>query len=128
MILEGLRYAVDGLRARTPGRFALQAAIAGAHATAPSFAETDWARVVHLYDLLLAVEPSPVVALNRAAALSFAAGPGEALEAVDRLAGDPRLRAYPYLHTVRADLLRQVGRPVEAAQEYQAALASTANA
>ena len=128
MILEGLRHTVEGLRVRTPGRFALQAAIAGAHAVAPSFAETDWARVVRLYDLLLTVEPSPVVELNRAAALSFAAGPGEALEVVDRLAGDPRLRAYPYLHAVRADLLRQVGRPAEAAQEYEGALALTANA
>ena len=128
MILEGRRYTVDGLRARRPGRFALQAAIAGAHAVAPSFTETDWARIVHLYDLLLAVEPSPVVALNRAAALSFAAGAAEALEVVDELAGDPRLRAYPYLHAVRADLLRQVGRRADAAQEYEAALASTANA
>jgi RNA polymerase sigma-70 factor (ECF subfamily) len=128
MILEGLRHTVEGLRVRTPGRFALQAAIAGAHAVAPSFAETDWARVVRLYDLLLTVEPSPVVELNRAAALSFAAGPGEALEVVDRLAGDPRLRAYPYLHAVRADLLRQLGRPAEAAQEYEGALALTANA
>jgi RNA polymerase sigma-70 factor (ECF subfamily) len=128
MILEGLRHTVDGLRVRTPGRFALQAAIAGAHAVAPSFAETDWARIVRLYDLLLTVEPSPVVALNRAAALSFAAGPGEALAEVDRLAGDPRLRAYPYLHAVRADLLRRVGRPADASAEYEAALALTANA
>jgi RNA polymerase sigma-70 factor (ECF subfamily) len=69
-----------------------------------------------------------VVELNRAAALSFATGPGAALDIVDRLASDPRLRAYPYLHSVRADLLRQLDRPAEAAQEYEAALASTANA
>src|SRR4051794_20273157 len=128
MILEGLRQTVEGLRARAPGRFALQAAIAGAHSVAPSFAETDWARVVHLYDLLLTVEPSPVVELNRAAALSFASGPAEALEVVDGLAGDPRLRAYPYLHAVRADLLRRLGRRAEACREYEAALALTANA
>jgi len=128
MILEGLRHTVDGLRVPEPGRFALQAAIAGAHAVAPSFAETDWVRVVRLYDLLLTVEPSPVVELNRAAALSFAAGPAAALQVVDRLAGDARLRAYPYLHAVRADLLRQLDRPADAAQEYEAALASTANA
>ena len=102
--------------------------VAGVHAVAPSFVETDWARVVHLYDLLLTVEPSPVVELNRAAALSFASGPGEALAVVDGLAADPRLRAYPYLHTVRADLLRRVDRPAEASGEYAAALALTANA
>ncbi len=127
MILEGLRHTVLGLQGR-PGRFALQAAIAGAHATAPAFDLTDWPRIVHLYDLLLAVEPSPVVELNRAAALAFAEGPGAALEVVDRLAGDPRLRAYPYLHAVRADLLRRLGRSSEAASEYEAALALTANA
>src|SRR3954471_3266580 len=128
MIPEGLRQTVEGLRARAPGRFALQAAIAGAHSVAASFAETDWARVVHLYDLLLTVEPSPVVELNRAAALSFASGPAEALEVVDGLAGDPRLRAYPYLHAVRADLLRRLGRRAEPCREYEAALALTASA
>jgi RNA polymerase sigma-70 factor (ECF subfamily) len=128
MIVQGLRATVDALRVPAPGRFALQAAIAGVHAVAPSFERTDWSRVVHLYDLLLAVEPSPVVELNRAAALSFAVGPPEALEVVDGLAGDPRLRAYPYLHAVRADLLRRLGRTAEASGEYEAALALTANA
>ena len=126
MILDGLRHTVLGLQGR-PGRFALQAAIAGAHATAAAFDLTDWPRIVHLYDLLLAVEPSPVVELNRAAAVGFADGPAPALAVVERLADDPRLRAYPYLHAVRADLLRRVDRPVEAAKSYQAALGLTAN-
>ncbi|MGQ7296451.1 RNA polymerase sigma factor [Quadrisphaera sp. KR29] len=127
MIVEGLRWTVEALQAPRPGRFALQAAIAGAHAVAPTFAATDWARVVHLYDLLLAVEPSPVVELNRAAALAFAEGPAPALEVVERLAGDTRLRAYPYVHAVRADLLRRLGRGVEASAAYRAALDLTAN-
>jgi len=126
MILEGLRHTVLGLQGR-PGRFALQAAIAGAHATAPAFDLTDWPRIVHLYDLLLVVEPSPVVELNRAAAVAFADGPAPALAVVERLADDPRLRAYPYVHAVRADLLRRLDRPVEAAQSYRAALDLTAN-
>ena len=125
-ILEGLRHTVLGLQGR-PGRFALQAAIAGAHATAPAFDLTDWPRIVHLYDLLLAVEPSPVIELNRAAAVAFADGPAPALAVVERLADDPRLRAYPYVHAVRADLLRRLDRPVEAAQSYRATLDLTAN-
>ena len=125
-ILDGLRHTILGLRGR-PGRFALQGAIAGAHATAPAFDLTDWPRIVHLYDLLLEVEPSPVVELNRAAAVAFADGPAPALVVVERLADDPRLRAYPYAHAVRADLLRRLDRPVEAARWYRAALDLTAN-
>jgi len=127
MIVEGLRWTVESLQPPRPGRFALQAAIAGAHAVAPTFAATDWARVVHLYDLLLAVEPSPVVELNRAAALAFAEGPAAALGIVERLAGDARLRSYPYVHAVRADLLRRLGRGGEASAAYRAALDLTAN-
>jgi RNA polymerase sigma-70 factor (ECF subfamily) len=127
MIVEGLRRTVESLQAPRPGRFGLQAAIAGVHAVAPTFAATDWARVVHLYDLLLAVEPSPVVELNRAAALGFAEGPEAALGIVERLAGDARLRSYPYAHAVRADLLRRLGRDAEASAAYRAALDLTAN-
>ena len=127
MIAEGLRWTVESLQPAGPGRFALQAAVAGAHAVAPTFAATDWARVVHLYDLLLAVEPSPVVELNRAAALAFAEGPAAALEIVERLAGEAQLRWYPYLHAIRADLLRRLGRGNEATGAYRAALDLTAN-
>lgn len=127
MIVEGLRWTVESLQTPRPGRFALQAAIAGAHDVAPTFADTDWARIVHLYDLLLTVEPSPVVELNRAAALAFADGPAEAIGIVDRLADDARLRAYPYVFAVRAHLLRQLGRDGEAQGAYRAALDLTAN-
>jgi RNA polymerase sigma-70 factor (ECF subfamily) len=128
MIVEGLRWTVESLQAPRPGRFALQAAIAGVHDVAPTFADTDWARIVHLYDLLLTVEASPVVELNRAAAQAFAEGPATALPTVDRLAGDARLRSYPYVFAVRADLLRQLGRDDEAIAAYRAALDLTANA
>ncbi|MFN8155993.1 MAG: DUF6596 domain-containing protein [Candidatus Nanopelagicales bacterium] len=128
LIVEGLRWTVESLQTPRPGRFALQAAIAGVHDVAPTFADTDWSRIVHLYDLLLTVEPSPVVELNRAAALAFAVGPAEAIGIVDRLAGDARLRSYPYVFAVRADLLRQLGRDTEAISAYRAALDLTANA
>jgi RNA polymerase sigma-70 factor (ECF subfamily) len=127
MIVEGLRWTVESLRSPRPGRFALQASIAGAHDVAPTFADTDWARIVHLYDLLLTVEPSPVVELNRAAALAFADGPAASIEIVERLTDDPRLRAYPYVHAVRADLPRRLGRGGEASTAYRAALGLTAN-
>ncbi len=127
-MLEGLRLTVDALQVPRPGRFALQAAIAGAHTVAPSFAETDWPRVVRLYDALLARWSSPVVELNRAAALAFAQGPQQGLDAIDAIDADGRLDAYPYLHATRADLLRRLGRAGEAVQAYDAALAATSNA
>jgi RNA polymerase sigma-70 factor, ECF subfamily len=127
-ILEGLRYTVEALSVPRPGRFALQAAIGGAHAVALSFDETDWPRVVRLYDLLLTEEPSPVVALNRAAAVAFADGPEAGLAELDRLDGDARLAGYPYLPAARADLLRRLGRNDEAAAAYEAAIALTSNA
>ena len=126
-ILEGIRYTVEALSVPRPGRFALQAAIAGAHAVAPTFAATDWPRVVRLYDLLLAEEPSPVVALNRAVAVAFADGAEAGLAQLDRLDGDPRLVGYPYLPAARADLLRRLGRDEEAATAYQDAIALTSN-
>jgi RNA polymerase sigma-70 factor (ECF subfamily) len=127
-IVQGLSMTAAALAAGAPGRFTLQAAIAGVHASAPSFEATDWPRVVALYDALLRVWDSPVVALNRAAALSFASGPAAALAAIDALADDPRLAAYPYLAATRADLLRRLDRASEAAQAYEAALALTHNA
>ncbi len=110
-----------------PGRFTLQAAIAGVHAMAPSMEQTDWPRVVHLYDLLLAVWDTPVVALNRAAAVAFADGPEAALPLLDELADDPRLADHPYLPATRADLLRQLGDPAGAAMSYRQAWELTTN-
>jgi len=127
-IMEGLRYTVEALTRPRPGRFALQAAIAGAHVVAPTFEATDWPRVVHLYDLLLEQEPSPVVALNRAAAVAFRSGPAAGLAELDLLAADPRLAGYPYLPAARADLLRRLGRPDEAARAYADAIELTTNA
>ena len=127
LVDEGQALVVDALRGGRPGRFALQAAIAALHAEAPSYEETDWAQVVALYDELLRVWPSPVVALNRAAAVAEAAGPAAALVEVDALAGDPQLAAYHYLPATRADLLRRLGRYGDAAQAYRDALAVVRN-
>src|SRR3712207_7315821 len=98
------------------------------HAIAPSLEQTDWPRVVHLYDRLLAVWNTPVVALNRAAAVAFADGPAAALPLLDELATDPRLADYPYLPATRADLLRRLGDAAGAAQSYRRAMELTANA
>ena len=127
-ILEGLTVTAGALASGPPGRFTLQAAIAGVHAMAPSLEQTDWPRVVHLYDRLLAVWNTPVVALNRAAAVAFADGPAAALPLLDELATDPRLADYPYLPATRADLLRRLGDAAGAAQSYRRAMELTANA
>jgi len=124
---EGLRYAAEALAVRRPGRYALQAAIAGVHAVAPSAELTDWPRILALYDALLAVWPSPVVALNRVVAVSFVTGPAAALAQVAGLQDEPRLAAYPYLPATRADLLRRLGRYAEAADAYAAARELTHN-
>ena len=92
------------------------------HAMAPSLEHTDWPRVVHLYDRLLTVWNTPVVALNRAAAVAFADGPAAALPLLDELATDPRLAEYPYLPATRADLLRRLGDTAGAAQSYRRAM------
>jgi RNA polymerase sigma-70 factor, ECF subfamily len=128
LIAEADRLVVAALRAGPPGRFALQAAIAALHAQAPSYDATDWPQVVALYDELLRVWPSPVVALNRAVAVSMVDGPAAALAEVDALAADGRLAGYRYLPATRADLLRRLGRHAEAADAYRAALALTDNA
>jgi RNA polymerase sigma-70 factor (ECF subfamily) len=127
-ILEGLTVTAGALASGPPGRFTLQAAIAGVHAMAPSLEQTDWPRVVHLYDRLLAVWNTPVVALNRAAAVAFADGPAAALPLLDELATDPRLADYPYLPATRADLLRRLGDAAGAAPSYRRAMELTANA
>ena len=107
-----------------PGPYQLQAAINAVHSDAPSVAGTDWRQIVQLYDHLLAIAPSPVVALNRAIAVAEVDGPRAGLDLVDAL----DLGHYPRRHAVRADLLRRCGEPEQAAAAYRTALASTENA
>jgi len=128
VVAEVDRLVVAALEAGPPGRFTLQAAIAALHAQAPSYAGTDWAQVVVLYDRLRAVWPSPVVDLNRAVAVAEVDGPQVALALVDRLVADGDLARYPYLPATRADLLERLGRPAEAVEDHRRALALTDNA
>jgi RNA polymerase sigma factor (sigma-70 family) len=100
------------------GPYALQAAVAACHARARAPGETDWARIVALYDALAQLAPSPIVDLNRAVAVSMAFGPAAALEIVDVLSGDSRLRSYHLLPSVRGDLLEKLGRFEEARTEF----------
>ncbi len=127
LLAEADELVVGALRGGEPGRFALQAAIATLHATAPTYADTDWAQILALYDALLRVWPSPVVALNRAVAVAEVHGPAAGLAEVDALAGDGRLAGYRYLPAVRADLLRRLGRTAQAAAAYEQAIALTGN-
>jgi RNA polymerase sigma-70 factor, ECF subfamily len=127
-IAEADRLVVAALRAGPPGRFTLQAAIAALHAQAPSYAETDWPQILTLYDLLLRIWPSPVVALNRAVAVSMVDGPEAALAEVEALERGGRLAGYRYLPATKADLLHRLGRDAEATEAYRAALALSGNA
>ena len=111
-----------------PGPYQLQAAIAACHARARVPAETDWTTIASLYETLGRVKPSPVIELNRAVAIGMAAGPAAALEIVDRLAGEPALRGYHLLPSVRGDLLAKLGRTREARQEFERAASLTQNA
>ncbi|WP_300609681.1 RNA polymerase sigma factor [Trebonia sp.] len=110
------------------GPYVIQAALAACHARAPAAADTDWNRIVALYDVLLSLVPSPVVELNRAVAVSMAEGPAAGLAIVDALAGSPALRGYHLLPSVRGDLLDRLGRRAEARAEFERAAAMTANA
>jgi RNA polymerase sigma-70 factor (ECF subfamily) len=127
-IEEGRRLVVTALSGGPPGPYALQAAIAAVHDEAADVATTDWAQVVALYDVLAAVAPSPVVALNRAVAVAMRDGPAAGLELLDGLGSDDRLRGYHLLPAARADLLRRLGRRGEAATAYEQALALVGNA
>jgi RNA polymerase sigma-70 factor (ECF subfamily) len=121
-IAEGHKLVVEALRGGRAGRFALQAAIAALHATAPTYAETDWPQILTLYDELLKVWPSPVVALNRAVAVAMVNGPAAALQHIEEIENDPRLAGYRYLPAIKADLLRRLDRHEEAATAYRQAL------
>jgi RNA polymerase sigma-70 factor, ECF subfamily len=113
---------VDEALSGSPGPFALEAAIAAEHCKAARAEETDWPRIVRLYDLLQQLLPSPVVALNRAVAIAMANGPRAALPIFDELAASGELEDYHLLHAARADMLRRLGSNEEAAQSYELAL------
>jgi predicted RNA polymerase sigma factor len=104
---------------RPLGPYAIQAAIAAHHSRARTFAETDWAAVVALYDALAQVAPSTIIDLNRAVALLYADGPEPALAAIDAIRDDKRLARYHLLGAVRADILVRLGRAAEAAEELE---------
>jgi RNA polymerase sigma-70 factor, ECF subfamily len=110
------------------GPYTMQAAIAACHARARAAEDTDWERIVALYDGLAQLMPSPVVELNRAVAIGMASGPAAALELVDAISEEPALSEYHHLPTVRGDLLEKLGRNAEAGREFQRAAALTGNA
>jgi RNA polymerase sigma factor (sigma-70 family) len=110
------------------GPYTLQAAIAACHARAHTAADTDWPQILALYDALAQIAPSPVVELNRAVAVSMAFGPAAALELVDALGSEPRLKNYALLPSVRGDLLEKLGRFEEARTEFSRAAGLTQNA
>ena len=124
-IAEALPLVQEALRGR-PSPFALQAAIAAVHCQAAQAEDTDWRQIVRLYDLLERLQPSPVVSLNRAVAVAMADGPAPGLALIDALTTDD-LANYHLLHAARADLLRRLGSPVEAAKSYRKALALVTN-
>ena len=127
-IAEGIDLVEEALRRRPRSRHTLQAAISAVHARAGSWPDTDWGRVVDLYGTLAEVWPSPVVALNRAAALGFARGPAAGLAALEPLFAEPQLAGYGYLPAARAAFLAELGRVAEARQAYQEAILLTENA
>ncbi len=110
------------------GPYALQAAIAACHARATGAGETDWPRIVALYDAVAQIAPSPVIELNRAVAVGMAFGPASGLELVDALVPEPSLKSYHLLPAVRGDLLRKLGRYEEAGTEFERAASLTENA
>ena len=123
LIAEGQALVRRCLARNRPGPYQLQAAINAVHSDALEASDTDWTQILHLYDQLMAIAPSDVVALNRAVALAEVEGPQAALAAVDCL----DLDGYYLFHAIRADLLRRAGRSREAAQAYAAAIARTDN-
>jgi RNA polymerase sigma-70 factor (ECF subfamily) len=123
LIDEGVALVRRALTSGRAGTYALQAAIAAVHAEAPAAGDTDWREIAALYDVLLAVEPSPVVELNRAVAIAMRDGPEVGLARVDAILGRGDLGDYHLAHATRADLLRRLGRTTEARDAYRRALA-----
>ena len=123
LIAEGQAIVRRCLRINQPGPYQIQAAINAVHSDAPTAAATDWGQILRLYDQLMSVAPSPIVALNRAVAVAEVEGPEDGLALVDKL----DLGGYHLSHAIRANLLRRLGRNAEAAQAYDAAIALTEN-
>jgi RNA polymerase sigma-70 factor (ECF subfamily) len=121
-IAEGLATIERALSSRSVGPYALQAAIAAVHAEAGDAASTDWRQIVGLYDVLMRLEPSPVVELNRAVAVAMRDGPAAGLALVDAILARGDLTEYHLAHSARADLLRRLGRSAEAIAAYERAL------
>jgi RNA polymerase sigma-70 factor (ECF subfamily) len=126
-ISEGLVVLERASNLGPPGPYQLQAQIAGVHARAATAAATDWPRIERLYDQLFVVMPTPVVALNRAVAVSMARGPDRGLELVDGLVARGELNGYHLLHSTRAELLRRLGRDREASVEFARAIELATN-
>jgi RNA polymerase sigma-70 factor (ECF subfamily) len=124
LIAEGQAIVRDCLRRNQPGPYQIQAAINAVHSEAPTTAATDWHQIVQLYDQLLALVPSPIVALNRAVAVAEVDGVGAALRLVERL----DLDSYYLFHAIHADLLARLGQKAEAMRAYEAAIIRTQNA
>ncbi len=122
LIGEAQALIIRALAARRAGPYLLQAAIADLHVSAPGMAETDWAEIAGLYDVLMRVEPSPVVALNRAAAIGMRDGPASGLAAVEAAMAGGGLDGYHLAHAARADMLRRLGRTAAARASYAKAL------
>jgi RNA polymerase sigma-70 factor (ECF subfamily) len=128
LVAEGQDLVRRCLRRDRPGPYQVQAAVNAVHADAATAAGTDWRQVLALYDQLLALTPTPVVALHRAVAVAEVHGAAAGLAAVDELAGSTGLAGHHTFHAVRADLLRRLGRDAEALAAYERAAELTANA
>jgi RNA polymerase sigma-70 factor (ECF subfamily) len=124
-IAEGSALVEQALRSRRFGPYTLQAAIAAVHSHAPDASATDWAEIVGLYDVLLRIEPSPVVELNRAVAVAMRDGPEPGLDLVDAILARGELDSYHLAHSARADLCRRLGRIADARTAYERAYALT---
>jgi RNA polymerase sigma-70 factor, ECF subfamily len=124
LISEGQALVRGCLRRNQPGPYQIQAAINAVHSDAPTAADTDWGQILQLYDQLLALSPSPVIALHRSVVVAEVSGPAAGLADTEGLP----LESYYLFHAVRADFLRRLGRPTDAAAAYESAIARTANA
>jgi RNA polymerase sigma-70 factor (ECF subfamily) len=122
LITEGMALVEQAIRSRQIGPYTLQAAIAAVHAEAATAGETDWAEIVGLYDVLLRADPSPVVELNRAAAVAMRDGPEAGLMLIDGILARGDLTEYPLVHSARAELCRRLDRRAEAMASYERAL------